>query len=151
MREPSSSKCFSDAGGTVEKPKCGPNRLIQEVLFPETDIYSNKVRMQAVAKMRENPDADTLWEAIVAFQNYPFKTSKGLQFSYTVKTNKNGELGKEMFISRKEKSITRATVEAAYKKVLEFGGVVAGPKKLGCFGASYLYPVFERIGVLTKV
>ena len=27
-------------------------------------------------------------------------------------------------------------------------GVVAGPKKLGTFGASYLYPVFVRIGVI---
>lgn len=125
--------------------------MIQEVLFPEAVVYSNEVRKQAVEKMRGKPDADTLWEAIVAFQNYPFQTSKGLKFSYTVRINRNGEVGKEMFISRKEKSITRATVETAYKRALAFGGVVAGPKKLGCFGASYLYPVFEQIGVVRRV
>lgn len=26
---------------------------------------------------------------------------------------------------------------------------VAGPKKLGCFGASYLYPIFLEIGVIS--
>ena len=36
----------------------------------------------------------------------------------------------------------------AFRKALELGGAVAGPKKLGTFGASYLYPVFVRIGVI---
>lgn len=48
------------------------------------------------------------------------------------------------------KSITRATVELAYQKALEMGGIVEGPKKLGVFGASYLYPVFVRLGVIKK-
>lgn len=51
-------------------------------------------------------------------------------------------------MDRKEKSITRATVDLAYQKVLEMGGIVEGPKKLGVFGASYLYPVFVRLGVI---
>ena len=25
---------------------------------------------------------------------------------------------------------------------------ITGPKMLGCFGASYLYPIFNRIGVI---
>ena len=31
---------------------------------------------------------------------------------------------------------------------LKLGDGATGPKKLGTFGASYLYPVFKRIGVL---
>ena len=33
---------------------------------------------------------------------------------------------------------------------LELGGLVTGPKKLGVFGASYIYPVFVEIGVYGK-
>ena len=40
------------------------------------------------------------------------------------------------------------TVFMAFRKAMELGGVVAGPKKLGTFGASYLYPVFVRVGVI---
>ena len=38
----------------------------------------------------------------------------------------------------------------AYKKALELGGLVTGPKKLGVFGASYIYSVFVEIGVYGK-
>lgn len=52
----------------------------------------------------------------------------------------------ELKVSRKEKSITRASVMLAYWKVK--GQVVPGPKSMGgVFGASYLYPVFLRLGV----
>ena len=86
---------------------------------------------------------ESLWNALKVFQGYPFKTAKNLSFSYEIK-------GNEMFISRKEKSVTRATIMLAFQKALELEGHVSGPKKLGCFGASYLYPVFIRIGVITK-
>ncbi|MBS6196202.1 MAG: hypothetical protein KH828_11545 [Clostridiales bacterium] len=84
---------------------------------------------------------DNLWEAVILFSEYHFHTSKGLQFTYIVK-------GNEIFFSRREKSITRATVKMAYEKVMELGGDVSGPKKLGVFGASYLYPVLKRLGVI---
>ena len=83
------------------------------------------------------------WKAVIAFQGYPFKTSKGLKFSYVVK-------GGELLVDRKEKSITRATVELAYQKALDLGENATGSKKLGVFGASYLYPVFVRLEVIKK-
>ena len=49
------------------------------------------------------------------------------------------------------KSITRATVELAYRnalKVQTVEGCVRGPKKLGTFGASYLYAVFIGTGLI---
>ena len=79
----------------------------------------------------------------MAFQGYPLKTSKGLSFTYKVK-------GGELFFTRKEKSITRSTVDIAFQKALELGEKATGPKKLGVFGASYLYPVFVRLGVINK-
>ncbi|MCC8150362.1 MAG: hypothetical protein LIO96_02605 [Lachnospiraceae bacterium] len=94
------------------------------------------------AKLRENNDADILWKALQLFENVPFYTSKKLMFRYTLK-------GGEMFVDRKSKSITRSSIEMAYKKSLEMEGKVSGPKKLGVFGASYLYPVFIRLGVIS--
>lgn len=99
--------------------------------------------------MREinSPNAEEcLWDAIVAFAGYPFVTEKGLPLKYTVE-------GGEIFFNRKEKSVTRATVMRAFHRarvIQESEGCVSGPKKLGTFGASYLYPVFLRIGVCSK-
>ena len=51
----------------------------------------------------------------------------------------------------KEKSVTRATANIALENAVKLqkeGFVITGPKMLRCFGASYLYPVFIRIGVI---
>ena len=84
---------------------------------------------------------DTLWSMVIYLQGCVFLTAKGLKFTYKIK-------GGEMFVNRKSKSITQATIFIAFRKAMEFGGVVAGPKKLGTFGASYLYPIFVRLGVI---
>lgn len=97
-------------------------------------------RKKAVEELETNGD---VWKAVVAFQGYVFKTSKGLKFSYK-------EKGGELFFSHREKSITKATAELAYQRALEMNGEVEGPKKLGVFGASYLYSVFVRLGVITE-
>lgn len=82
---------------------------------------------------------ETLWECASLFAGFPFHTAKGLKFTYTVR-------GNEMFVDRKDKSITRATVELAYQKALS--APITGPKQLGTFGASYLYPMFVRFGII---
>ena len=56
----------------------------------------------------------------------------------------------EIKINPMEKPINRATVELAYHRALEMGGVVTDPKKLGVFGASYLYPMLVRFGVIRR-
>ncbi len=98
-------------------------------------------RKKAISTLAVEPGCGNLWKAVVAFQGYLFTTAKGLKFSYTVK-------GGELYFSRKEKSITISTVELAYKRAVEMGGIVTGPKKLGVFGASYLFSVFVRLGVI---
>lgn len=82
-----------------------------------------------------------LWSMLVYLQGCVFLTAKGLKFTYKIK-------GGEMFVNRKSKSITQATVFMAFRKALELGGAVSGPKKLGTFGASYLYQIFVRLGVI---
>ena len=59
--------------------------------------------------------------------------------------------GNELWVvmdgEKKEKSISRSTVELGFQKylaVLEKERAVTGPKKLGVFGASYLLPMFQR-------
>ncbi|MDO5337547.1 MAG: hypothetical protein Q4E89_08835 [Eubacteriales bacterium] len=89
---------------------------------------------------------ECLWQVLLLFQEVPFYTAKGLDFTYHIK-------GNEIFFSRKDKSITRATVMLGFYAALSMrqrGELVTGPKKLGCFGASYLYPVFIALGIIEK-
>ena len=79
-------------------------------------------------------------QSVELFCTY-FTTVKGLRFRYCV--NKN-----EIQINRKKKSITRSSVKVALKATLEKNGNINGPKKLGVFGASYLYPMFLRFGLI---
>lgn len=87
-----------------------------------------------------NEQESELWSMLIYLQGCVFLTAKGLKFTYKIK-------GGEMFVNRKSKSITQATVFMAFRKAMELG-VVSGPKKLGTFGASYLYPIFVRLGVI---
>ncbi len=110
-----------------------------------------------------------LWQCIIAYQNYPFYTSSGLPFSYTVRRKKNGEYSGELEISRKEesKTLTRSSVLLAFYKVLErmqtteavdLDGVPSttlilpeykGPKAIGqIFGISYVYSLFWKWGLI---
>ena len=85
---------------------------------------------------------ERLWQLLQEFQGRPFFTAKGLEFIYRIH-------GGEMFVDRKTKSITRSTVMIAYRRALEQNCFVSGPKKLGTFGASYLYPIFLWIGIVS--
>lgn len=81
-------------------------------------------------------DEQILWQKITASQGMVFRTAKGLPFTYTIK-------GNEIFFSRKEKSITRATVNKAYHRMKD--ETITGSKQLGVFGASYLLPVLREV------
>lgn len=109
--------------------------------------------IQEVNSLKENTDwkkvpsslDQLLWDAILLFQSHSFTTAKNLKFTYSIK-------GNEMFVSRKDKSITKATILLAFHKAMELqrgGNGIAGPKKLGTFGASYLFPIFLQLGVIS--
>ena len=91
-------------------------------------------------RQRKTVVTQLLWDAMVAFAGYPFQTyPKGLKFKYEVK-------GNEIFVNRKKKSITRSTVVLAYQNMRQ-AEEIRRAKELGTFGASYLYPVFLRLGI----
>lgn len=89
---------------------------------------------------------DALWDVLVMLEGREFETAKHLNYSYSIK-------GYEIFVSRKDKSITRSTVNLSLWNAMELqkaGLPVSGPKKLKTFGASYLYPIFQEIGVIVQ-
>ena len=98
-----------------------------------------------------DPDADRyLWEAVTAFEGCTFRTARGLEFTYQIHRDSRGRATGEIVFNRKEKPVTKATVIRAFQNALivqSVEGFVSGPKKLRVFGASYLYPVFLRLGV----
>lgn len=94
-----------------------------------------------------------LWDAVAAFENYPLYTMNGLKFVYKIKPGLNGLPTREILVDRKEKTISKATINLAFYKAMkiqEEEGCVSGPKKIGGFGASYLYPLFLRLGIITQ-
>lgn len=85
---------------------------------------------------------ENLWDTIAAHQGETFYTAKGLPFTYTIK-------GGEFFTDRKKKSITRATFEKAYLKLLEdTDHRITGPKALNVFGAPYIFATFHHLDLL---
>lgn len=118
-----------------------------KVPYKESEVSANADRCekyrQRKAAVEAIQDMETMWKAIELFADYTFKTATGLKYTYTVH-------GGELFISRKEKSVTMSTVEKAYKKVAgDSVRIYNRPKDLGdLFGISYIYPIFYRFGLI---
>ena len=107
-------------------------------------------RKYVVEKLQEQPDPEHLWECILAFQGYEFRTISGLTFTYQLKKGKNGNLTKELWIDRRKnsKSLAWSSVLKAFEKT-EGRAVVVRPKALGDIrGVSYLYGIFYRFGLI---
>ncbi len=86
----------------------------------------------------------TLWNTLAAFEGYRFETAEGLRYYYTIK-------GNEIIFSLDDISVTRESVSIALETAIELqktGTSIVEPKMLRCFGASHLYPVFQRLGVI---
>lgn len=132
----------------------------------ETDQLLSLEQGQAIAELcsavehcggarRSDVLHELLWRAIRAFEAYPLQTTAGLPFTYSFKPNRSGTKGNEMLVSRKAKTITRSSAERALDAVLERNEPLpvrmSTPKELGVFGASYLYPVFIRLGLIEHI
>lgn len=116
----------------------------------ELSLYAERCRLYRARKKAvedlSKPQCDLsievrLWEAIRIFAGYRFSTVKGLAFRYSVS-------GNEIIVDRKKKSIARSSVNMALKKVMDVDGKIRGPKELGVYGASYLYSMFQRFGLI---
>lgn len=75
-----------------------------------------------------------LWVKLEEKQGKTYCTAKGLPFTFEIR-------GNEIFFSRKEKSVTRSTVNHAWKRMHE--EKITGSKQLAVFGASYLFPILK--------
>ena len=100
--------------------------------------------MPRYAKLEQYTEKEReFWKHFCAMAGHKFRTFKGLEYTFTAK-------GNEIFFDRKRKSITCATIMQAYRKAEELikaGRPIDGPKKLGVFGASYMYPIFLELGM----
>lgn len=125
------------------------NGLLSAQDGAEQEQYMERLRMLlkdgALSEEQKFKEMECrMWELIRMMQGKNFMTAKGLEYCYGVK-------GNEIFVSRKNKSITRSTVKLSLKSLIALrqrGCEVTGPKMLGTFGASYLYPVFDYMGLL---
>ena len=110
-----------------------------------------KTRQELVRLLKEIPSEENLWQAIIAFQDYPFKTATGLPFRYKLKVGKNGGYNRELLIDRREKSKSLAwsSVVLAFENSKRISEEVKKPKALGDIrGISYIYPILWRFGLI---
>ena len=100
--------------------------------------------------LRQNCVEETLWSAIAAFQNYPFRTASGLPYQYKLKIGKDGTYNKELLIDSRENSKTQSwsSIKMAFQNCRQLSGIVKRPKALGDIrGISYIYPLFWKFGL----
>ena len=113
--------------------------------LPDISIKAERQKQYRVRKRNATRSdiekEEKLWQELTYLQGCLFTTSKGLDFTYKIQ-------GDEMFVYQTAKSITRVTVMKVYGKVVELEGDVKGPKALRTIGASYLYPIFVKMGLI---
>ena len=143
--------------------------------LPQTTSNADRhKRYSATKKLKTAVDTGSiekisaaLWQCVCTFSGYPFTTSgrgsrSGVEFTCQVRHTPSAGgrhydgnfipgYGNEIWLTvngeKREKSISRSSVELGFQKyleVIEKEGTVTGPKKLGVFGASYLLPLFQR-------
>lgn len=59
---------------------------------------------QAVRRLATDMSEEKLWDAVVAFQKYPFHTATELSFVYELKKGRDGKYNKELIVSRRTES-----------------------------------------------
>ena len=135
-----------------------PKRLFKRYFHTNTKFIWNamirgkyKIRQEQVRFLQEMPSEENLWKAVIAFQEYPFKTATGLPFRYKLKVGKNGGYNRELMIDRREKSKSLAwsSVVLAFENSKRISEEVKKPKALGDIrGVSYIYPILWRFGLI---
>lgn len=123
----------------------------------ETSVNADRIRMyrercKCIEDLQDDPTEESLWHAVVLFQEYPFYTASGLSFSYTLKEGRDGTPNKELVVNRRKESKTLAwsSVMLAFNKAIEIRWqVIERPKALGDIrGISYIYPILYRFGII---
>ncbi len=73
----------------------------------DTSVNADRIRMyrersMCIEVLCESMSENDLWDAVVAFQEYPFHTASGLPFSYVLKVGRDGTLNKELVVNRRQ-------------------------------------------------
>ena len=109
-------------------------------------------RKKTVKDLIGEPCEERLWEAVIAFQGFPFHTALGLPFTYELKRGRDGGYNRELVVSRRKESKTLAwsSIKLAFDRAMEKQGqVIDRPKALGDIrGISYIYPMLYRFGII---
>lgn len=92
-----------------------------------------------------SPEQETgflnLWHKIENAQGETFETVKGQPFRYEMKDC-------QIHVDRKGKPITQGCLRHAFQQVKD--GEAAGPGSLKTFGASYVWSIFKKFGILAE-
>ena len=124
--------------------------LLQKVAV--NDLGQNKMEQSIVIKrLQESSTEENLWQAIIAFQGYPFKTASGLPFQYQLKVGRDGNFNRELLIDRREhsKTLSWSSLRLAFERALVIQETVDRPKALGDIrGISYIYPLLWKFGLI---
>lgn len=100
----------------------------------------NKACSDLIGHIGTEYEDASLWDAIMAFENYPFQCTDGRRFRYSIK-------GETVCVG--DLKITRDEVRDAFSKVIQLQkkeGCVCRSEQLGCRGAEELLAIFLRIG-----
>lgn len=98
--------------------------------------------MDANRKRTAPKSVEEFWERLLEHEGEAFYTAKKLPFTYQIR-------GGELFVDRRSKSITRATIDRALKRVMEdHEHEIRGPKTLNCFGAPYVWALFAAFHIV---
>lgn len=75
-------------------------------------------RNKAVDRLITEQSEVALWNTVIVFQGYKFRTYSGLPFSYELKRGRDGAYRKELFIDRREnsKSLAWSSILLAFGK-----------------------------------
>ena len=133
-----------NSGGDCVQTVCRVHRNAER-------ICRMRRRRSALERLLAECSAEALWDAVVEFQGYPFRTYSGLPFTYRMKKGRNGDYTKELFIDRREnsKSLAWSSVLLAFHNIPQIGCVVDRPKALGDIrGVTYIYAMFYRFGLI---
>ena len=125
-----------DGFNLVDKSKPDCVRTVQS----EKNLWINEVAGESAVTLN-GISLDSLWQIITSRQGEQFYTVKNLPFTYEVR-------GGELFTDRRDRSITKSTFEAAFKKLAANPGTITGPKKLNVYGGPYVWAVLKGIGVI---
>jgi hypothetical protein len=105
------------------------------------DTGAGNAEPEVEADQTDRWDIDLLWRTLEERQGTLFYTAKKLPFQYAIR-------GGEMFVDRRNRSITKSTFARALEKISERPDEIHGPKALNVFGAPYVWAIFVTLGIV---